>query len=179
MTRRARDKLVTDNMVLVEQGLRSIRAVMWGPQFEAADLRGAGFIMLVKKASRFDPKRGHTFEAFARKAIKGAMWELIRRKNWREASHLQLVPELVEIADDRQGPVAMLEFSRIHNLAEEAIQNALTAREERLVRRYYSGEDLGRIARDWGISQSGASKIHVGALKKMREYFRLRGRTAA
>ena len=187
-----RDALVLANMDLVNANVHSITCRVWARQFDPKDLISAGYVKLVELAGSFDPSRGTTFKAFARKGIRGAMWELVRRRNWREASHLSLTrppdardtgsPEALpafDVADPRQTPEELLEIERKHQLTEDAIAS-LSDREQTVVRRYYAEDgDLGTIGASLGISASMASLVHRQGLKKMQEYFALRGRTAA
>ncbi len=173
-----RNQLVLDNMDLVTCNLYSIKCRVWAPQFSEEDLIGAGMLKLIVKAAEFDPSRGPTFKAFARKPVRGAMWELVRRRNWREASHLELIPEQVEIHDTRQAPEETLHSTRRHALATEAME-CLEPRERQLVTRYYDGEKLGVIGESIGVGASMASLIHRTALAKIKRYFALRGRNAA
>jgi RNA polymerase sigma factor (sigma-70 family) len=186
-----RDMLVLANMELVTANVHSITCRVWARQFDPKDLISAGYVKLVELAGQYDPARGVTFKAFARKGVRGAMWELVRRRNWRESSHLSLTPGKPEsknslpeaasydLPDTRQTPEELLESSRKHEMAEEAI-GTLTEREQVVVRRYYAEDgDLGTIGADLGISASMASLVHRQGLKKMQEYFALRGRSAA
>jgi DNA-directed RNA polymerase specialized sigma subunit len=47
-------------------------AIRWGPSFMTTwfDLIGAGSLGLVNATDGFDPKRGHTFEHYARRSIR-------------------------------------------------------------------------------------------------------------
>jgi len=178
-------KLVLDNMDVVHLQVRSIIICrVWGQQFEKRDLIAAGYLMLVRKAGEFDTSRGSSFKAFARKAVRGAMWELVRRRNWKEASHLSLTSPaaegepLFDVQDERQAPEELLRERRRRECADEALRT-LSPRERALVERYYGDEKLGAIGRDFGISASRASEIHRQALAKMQQHFALRGRLAA
>jgi RNA polymerase sigma factor for flagellar operon FliA len=87
------------------------------PSTDLADLISAGALGLIEAASRFDPARGDSFEAFARIRIKGAMLDDIRvrdtmsrdmRRAWRAISRstsrltqtLGRNPMEAELADD-------------------------------------------------------------------------------
>lgn len=147
-------------------------------QVECGDLVNAGHVALVAAAAKFDPRWGTTLAAYARLAVRGAMWDQVRRRNWVEMSHLELKVEFIEIADDRQSPEAMLEAAKKKKAATEAM-GCLDGRERVVVSRYYGGEELVEIGREMGIGKKTMTKIHRRALGKMQEYFRLRGIKAA
>ena len=174
---RKHEQLILSGLDMVHRNAKSIVA-RCRAQFDKDDLVGAGVVALVGEADRFDPARGVSFAQFARKRVRGAMWELVRRRNWREASHLELVPEQVHVADTRQTPHELLTATLQRELAENAIA-ILDTREQMVVRRYYGDEDLGSIGADLGVSASMASLIHRQALAKMQQYFALRGQRAA
>jgi RNA polymerase sigma factor for flagellar operon FliA len=87
------------------------------PTTDLGDLISAGALGLIEAASRFDPARGESFEAFARIRIRGAMLDDIRlrdtmsrdmRRAWRAIGHatagltqrLGRQPTEVELAED-------------------------------------------------------------------------------
>jgi DNA-directed RNA polymerase specialized sigma subunit len=84
----------------------------------------------------------------------------------------------MEVPENRQGPEEMLGIALRSELALEALAS-LTPRERFVAQAYYAGHDLSAIGRTIGIGESGASRVHVSALRNMKTYFRLRGRTAA
>jgi RNA polymerase sigma factor (sigma-70 family) len=184
----ARDKLIVENMDLVTANLHSITCRVWARRFDEKDLIAAGHLKMVELAALYDPSRGSSFKTFARKAIRGAMWELVRRRNWRESSHASMTRgdtkddaggPAFDVADERHMPAEVLESNRRNALAREAM-TVLSARERTVVSRYYNEEgDLGQIGASIGISASMASLVHRQGLAKMQRYFALRGRRAA
>lgn len=188
--------LIESAMPMVERNARSI-AKRLPPQIDKDELLDAGYLALVQAAGKFDPERGIPLEAYARRAVRGAMWELVRRRNWREMSHYQIPEETIghyrgdhraasetqraplsEFVDDTGDPHVMLE-EKLRRERAEAAMGCLDDRERLVVRKYYAGIELTEIGRSIGLSKGSASRIHLGALRKMQKYFALRGIKAA
>src|SRR5580692_7095634 len=72
-----RNEYVTRYYYCVEKVAKTL-ARRLPPSTELGDLISAGALGLIEAASRFDPARGDSFEAFARIRIKGAMLDDIR-----------------------------------------------------------------------------------------------------
>ena len=165
------------------------------------DLLDAGYVKLVEKAQHFDSTRGVRLEAYARKAVRGAMYELARRREWKERSHSQLPAEggfttiggrVLEgdgetrrpnterfLSRDDQNPETLLEEKRRRATAVDAMQ-CLSDRERYVVSRYYDGWNLTEIGAQIGLPRKDSvCRIHTRALGKMRAYFAMRGIKAA
>lgn len=194
--------MIVAAMAMVERNARSI-ARRLPPHIDKRDLVEAGHLALVQAAANFDASRGVTLDAYARRKVRGAMWETVRRRNWREMSHFQLPDERnaaskggttsgrdgygaseqgvagIDCITDQSNPESEFERNQRRGVAIAAM-DCLDERERFVVERYYDGDDLASIgAAIGGIHRKRVSDIHTGALRKMREYFALRGIEAA
>jgi RNA polymerase sigma factor (sigma-70 family) len=173
-----RDRLIVDHLADVARDAQFI-ASRFGSRFDKTELAAAGVVKMIEIAASFDASRGALFWTFVKKAVRGAMWELVRRRNYRESSHLELMAEHVMVADFRQSPEEAFAAAERNRIANDAM-SVLDARERVIVQRYYAGEeDLGVIGLDFGISASGASAVHRKALSKMATHLARRGLKAA
>jgi RNA polymerase sigma factor (sigma-70 family) len=177
LARKALELLIVAAMPMVEKNASSIARLM-PARIEKQELADAGYVALVEAAQFFDANRTTTLAQYARLRVRGAMWDLVRRRNWTEMSHLELRVEFIEMPDERQAPEAMLEETRLKARSAEAM-TCLSERERLVVKRYYAGEELVAIGRDIGLCKQTMTNIHRKALGKMQEYFRLRGIKAA
>ena len=169
------DVVIVGAMPMVNRNATSIAAQMPG-RVDRSDLVDVGYLALVKAAQKFDASLGWTLAAYARRAVRGAMWDAVRRRNWTEMSHLELKPELVEdVSDRRQGPEEMLRQSRNRKAAAQAL-TCLSERERTIVGLYYGEQDtLQTIGSSLGLTRTSVCRIHRRAIGKMQEYFLLRG----
>jgi RNA polymerase sigma factor (sigma-70 family) len=85
MDREGRNALVESNGWLV-QALASKLARRLPPSFELEDLVQQGQIGLMQAAERFDPERGSSFPMYAQRRVRGAMFDFVRRRHWRNAT---------------------------------------------------------------------------------------------
>jgi RNA polymerase sigma factor for flagellar operon FliA len=69
-------------MGLVHEIAKGIAATSAGSKIDPADLFGEGALGLLQAAQTFEPERGVPFEAFARRRIKGAIFDGIRKHHW-------------------------------------------------------------------------------------------------
>jgi RNA polymerase sigma factor FliA len=78
----ARNRLVEAHMGLVHEIAKGIAATLAGSKIDPEDLFGEGAVGLLQAAQTFEPERGVPFEAFARRRIKGAIFDGIRKHHW-------------------------------------------------------------------------------------------------
>jgi RNA polymerase sigma factor (sigma-70 family) len=78
----ARNRLVEAHMDLVQEIAQGIAATSAGSKIDPADLFEEGVVGLLQAAQNFEPAKGVPFEAFARRRIKGAIFDGIRRYHW-------------------------------------------------------------------------------------------------
>jgi RNA polymerase sigma factor for flagellar operon FliA len=76
-----RDVLAREHLSLVAEILRQLSRRL-PRHVDRDDLAGAGALALVEAALLFEPERGADFPAFARKRIRGAMLDELRRWDW-------------------------------------------------------------------------------------------------
>lgn len=76
-----RDRLVMAHTDLVKSMAHRL-AQRLPPQVDVADLIGVGVMGLIAAATRYDPKTGVPFDAFARRRIQGAMLDSLRDLDW-------------------------------------------------------------------------------------------------
>ncbi len=107
----ARNRLVEAHMDLVHEIAKGIAATSAGRKIDLADLFGEGAFGLLQAAQTFESERGVPFEAFARRRIKGAIFDGIRKHHWvpkRTYKRLQGAPKGSEAGPytQRTGPAA-------------------------------------------------------------------------
>jgi RNA polymerase sigma factor (sigma-70 family) len=187
--------LVLRHLEIVSRNATSIGRHLGKTGVRRDELMAEGFLVLVKRSQTFDPKKAgegerrvcSAFAAFARKAVRGAMWDTARRRQWRELSHEALSNQTADSGLNPEAAAALAERSAITH---EAMSRALDERECFVVEHYYAETfgvtrsglgDLGEIGRhlpDIGfaaVSASNASRIHCEATAKLRRYMTTRG----
>lgn len=187
--------LVLRHLEIVSRNATSIGRNLGKTGVHRDELMAAGFLVLVKKSQTFDPAKAgegerrvcSAFAAYTRKAVRGAMWEQTRRREWRERSHEALSNQT---ADSGLTPEASAALAERAAITHEAMSRALDERECFVVEHYYAETfgvtrsglgDLGKIGQhlpDIGfaaVSASNASRIHCEATAKLRRYFATRG----
>ena len=137
--------------------------------FGLEDLIAAGTVGLVEAAGRYRPAEhgGCPFGAYARKWIRGAMLDSVRRGAWDEAMRpaLDTAPEpAAEPSVERDIDAAWL-----HRRIERAIRQ-LPARQRKLMDMHYRQElQLRIVGRRLGVGKSRASQLHLAAVRTLRE----------
>ncbi|MBV9448541.1 MAG: sigma-70 family RNA polymerase sigma factor [Streptosporangiaceae bacterium] len=173
--RERRDELVESHLALVRPIAEGIRRSLPG-SFELDDLIQAGAVGLVRAATRYQPARhgGAPFTAFAKRHIRGAILDSVRRKNWVEATRMEPLEEAPEPA---LAPVIDISIDRDKRLekVKVAIRN-LDPSKRKIVEIYYSGEDrrLEDAGEAVGLKKSRAHELHHEALEDLRRILRVR-----
>ena len=163
---RRRERLIEAHLPLVHALAR--RFARHGEPLD--DLVQAGCIGLISAVDRYDPSRGHAFEAFAAATITGEI-----RHHLRDRSSVLRVPPSapaavrVEPLGDADGqpqdPIAGLD----DRLSLLTAMRALPPRERRILLLCFYGErSQRRIADDIGLSQVHVSRLLRAALGRMR-----------
>lgn len=159
------------------------------PSFDLDDLIAAGNIGLLHAATHFSVKRGVAFPVYARHCIRGAILQSIRRAQYRDSTH----EELVECGFDNQEfaarhigrspvePAVVIEFPdySLRRRIDEAIAG-LSPRLREVIELYYSREQLtfAEVAERVRGRSSGAivkfhaeraSQLHNEAIRVLRE----------
>jgi RNA polymerase sigma factor for flagellar operon FliA len=73
--------LAIDHMKLVQKIAYRLTTVL-PLAIEQDDLEGAGYIGLVQASRSFDPSKGVPFSAYARRRIRGAILDWLRKNDW-------------------------------------------------------------------------------------------------
>lgn len=143
------------------------------------DLIGAGYIGLMEAAERYDESMGVPFSAYLRMRVRGAMLDTVRRRNYRETSHVSLD----DVCCDDQGNDPMtaspdeeatitedIERKRLLDRVWGAVSQ-LSPREQTVIRMHYGAgeDDLLAVGSVLAVHPSRASQIHTAALRKLRD----------
>lgn len=88
---------IKNNFPLVEQMVRKFSNIQGK---DKAEIRGRARVALVKAAQGFDPDSGHTFNAYARKAMHNALSDLYRQERDYRANELQTLNRPVPGKED-------------------------------------------------------------------------------
>lgn len=153
-----------------EQHVRFLALQIWRglPSYVDLDeLVSCGLIALVQKAQRYQPERGVRFWDFASKGVRGGIYDSIRRKNFKYATHASLSgirePLTKESTDDGA------RYADLMRTLDRATAR-LKPRERKLLtliyERGHTHRDAGRML---GMSEALTSNIHTQAMRKLRE----------
>ncbi len=149
------------------------------------DVRQNACLGLVHAASRYDAARGVPFGAYARRRIRGAVLDGLRRDDHlsrhartsaraegvnTDAGPVQLVyPD--ELVGDVLAPDEYAAESQCEELIQEALE-ILPARERLVMLAYYfSGKFMREIGADLGVEKAHISQIHARGLELLRAHF--------
>jgi len=165
---RRRNELVEAHLSLIEPIARRLRRTL--PRtFSIEDLVGAGRIGLLEAARRYRPEDhgGTPFSAYARRRIRGAMLDSVRRGAFVEATRPAL-----EDTPEPAGPATVTEADVDRDalaLRVAAAIRALPARQQSvLLMHYEDGLRLRAIGAQYGVGKSRASQIHMAAIRSLR-----------
>lgn len=144
------------------------------PSFEVDDLIQAGMIGLMDAAAKYAPHAHNRtpFDAYARHRIRGAIEDSIRRRNYTDATGLELeaAPEPT-YSDPVQEFIDRARRARaVHSSLED-----LAPRQRRVIELHYVRElKLAEVGAALGVCPSRASQLHVQALRKLKSSIPLR-----
>jgi len=190
----SRDGLVLEHLALVDTIARHLHA-KFPPCFELDDLVSAGRLGLIKAAALFDKTRGVSFEAYARKRIRGEILEAVgfhstrehcRRWRFEEATRPPIKEHDVDAPRDQvRGESADpdvdldrdVEAAKRRELIDGAIAS-LPRRHAVLIEMHYRGDlPMSDVAAspEFSVSRGRASQIHKEAKQMVGEYLRRRG----
>jgi RNA polymerase sigma factor (sigma-70 family) len=168
-----RDALVVEHIALVPPIARRIHATL-PPSFDLDDLIGAGNFALVRAATRYRPQEhgGTPFEAYARRAIEGAIKDTFRRNKFDEQTRPGL-NNVIEMPTPKRIPAieARIDLARRFASLRAHVTACLTPVQAAVVDEYYSPgmPDLPAVARALGITRVQAEKAHASAIRTLRE----------
>lgn len=145
------------------------------PSFDLKDLQQIARLEHWHQVQRYDPARGVPYQAFAYRAVHGAVQMACRRRNYQDATAEELKGQQ---QDGRMGPEeALLERERWRNSAGPkdlrrrskiyAGMRILEPVDAYLVRRVYlDGEDLEALERVWGLRLARRLALAVRRLRR-------------
>jgi RNA polymerase sigma factor FliA len=150
---------------------------------ESEDLIGYARVGLLAAARGFDPKRGPSFVAYATFRIRGAIWDAARTE-----AAMGVARIVAALGVELEGTGREAGELVLGSDPEQEVSNAqlvalvlrwlpcLPDQEAALLRRhYFEGESLERIAQDFGISKSWASRLHGRAVARLGKQLRRAG----
>lgn len=136
-----------------------------GRQIPMGDLIGFGLEGAFDAAVRYDPGRGQLFSTYAYRRIRGAIYD--RMNGWSGPRPSRCAEPREPLAAESSTEDTVCRREVAHRVLAEVTR--LSPREQHLIRRCYGDEAaVSEVARELGISQSRASHIHAGALRKLR-----------
>lgn len=169
----ARNALVERNMHLVPDIAGRIHAGL-PPSFDLDDLISEGNVGLIQAATRYRPGAHNRtpFSAFARKRIRGAIVDSVRRRRYTDATH---APLPIEIGNSR--------LLSADNTAERAIDGSVLRRrlaralawlppaQQDVLRNFYSSTMSPQHQVAYKRRKS-VQEIHPAALERLKVEFR-------
>ena len=189
-----RDELALTHLSLVDGLARDVHRSL-PPSFDLADLVGVGLVALLQVALRYSPDShgGTPFSAYARKGIRGAMLESVRRKRYVENTRPGLevfrpgrrreeLTETLSSGMERLYGGSALDRAAASPVAEDAIDAArlrhrvaeaiswLPAAQRALLERFYGRDEptIGQVAKSLGLSRAAAIELHDTAIAGVR-----------
>lgn len=168
--RAERDELVTTHIGLAALIAKEV-SLQVPPQMRA-DLRGVANIALIEAAQKYRPGPV-AFGAYARKRIRGACLDSVRRRHWLNGTANQLDRH---VGDARPEQVPSIESRLIDRqvqcVTRDRLRTAIFALPSRLAvimwMRYFEGRDHEQLAVSLGVNSSRVSQLHAEALQLMR-----------
>jgi RNA polymerase sigma factor (sigma-70 family) len=167
--RARRDALIEEHVDLVLAIARRVKQSI-RLNFEFEDLIGAGNVALVNAATRYSPERhGDTpFSAYARKAVRGAMIECVRRKQYREQTRPG-IDEACAAAAPCESIETCIDRGRLWGQINAAVA-ALPPRQRKVLTGYYGADSptMAQVSKRMGIGLMQAYYIHSQAIDGVR-----------
>jgi RNA polymerase sigma factor for flagellar operon FliA len=135
------------------------------------DLIGAGRLGLVEAARNYRPEAfgGAPFSSYARPRIRGAIWDSVKRAPFREAKRPRIedTPEPASYTFTMEAAAAVDRAELGFRMS--AALRALPEIQRRVVLLYYEeGLRMRAIGSQFGVTKTGASKIHRAAIRLLR-----------
>jgi len=159
------DVLVERNVDWARQIARHV-AGMLPTWFTEDDLIGAAEVALVQLAGKYEPSRGIPFRGYARRRVYGACFDSIRRREYKEHTHLPL--GYGEPADAGQSPEAdaiATDTQAVWGRVQE-----LPPRHALVILAIYAGDmTLVELSQMVDVGPARLSQIHREALAMLRE----------
>jgi RNA polymerase sigma factor (sigma-70 family) len=173
-----RNNLVESNLALVDRIAKHVMLSL-PPCFDFEDLRQAGCIGLLAAATRFRAKFRVPFPQYAKKRIRGEMVESVRRRHWKNATHLPMDDKVIEMpAVGVASPEAVVRRIEHADRARVVAQAAegLTTRSAKVIEIYFNRDaKLAGIGAAFGVKQSRASQLLQIAKREIARELSYRG----
>ncbi len=183
----ARDELVIENLEWAHSIAERVAGQLptW---FLRDDLIGPAELALVRLAGAYDPSRGVPFRAYAQARLRGACYDAVRRREYRERAHVSLdaddpqyqSPNPHEVPGRswhdwaaRQGPTTEDSPQDTLSEAQSGVFAAvwhLPPRHQRIIILHYLRDvTIEEIAARMGVTPSRISQLHTEALQMLKE----------
>jgi RNA polymerase sigma factor (sigma-70 family) len=168
-----RDALVVEHIALVPPIARRIHATL-PPSFDLDDLTAAGNFALVRAATRYRPQEhgGTPFEAYARRAIEGAIKDTFRRNKFAEQTREPL-DNVIEFPAPKRIPAidARIDLARRFASLRAHVTVCLPPLQVAVIDEYYSPSmpDLAEVGKRLNVTRRQAEKAHATAIRTLRE----------
>jgi len=173
-----REKLVTDHLDLVRAIAASVKRTL-PPSFDLDDLVGEGNRALDRAALKYNPDLPNAapFPAYARKAIRGAMIESVRRRHYEENTR----PSIDSVRERAVAPDMddNIDLERALAHVKEAVRNLPPELRSVIGLHYGGGISLHELGKVLGVCKSSASLLHRKAIRELRKAPRIRELRAA
>lgn len=175
----SRDAFVESWLILVEAIARATMRTL-PPSFEYDDLHQAGAIGLLQAMDSFDAARGVPFRAYATLRIRGAILDSIRRRHYRNATHLPITEQVAEMpgtgAETIERQVERAQQAAVIERAKEGLQ----PNERKVIEIYFEQDGkLDGIGAALGVKQSRSSQVLQMAKRSMKRELEWKGVKAA
>lgn len=175
-----RNKYVEENLALVERIAKHIMQRL-PPCFEYDDLRQAGYLGLIDAAAKFKRSFNVPFPQYAKCRIRGEIIESVRRRHWKNATHLPITENVLEMpaAGGSDAIMRRIEHGQEARIVAEAI-DSLPERHRKVVEIYFRDEGkLAAIGEEFGVRQSRSSQLLQMAKRETARELGYRGLKAA
>jgi RNA polymerase sigma factor (sigma-70 family) len=169
-----RNAVIAAHLGLVESIARNVVRSL-PPCFTLDDLIGAGNVALTRCATRYKPgaHAGAPFSAFARQAIRGAMLDTVRRKNWTESTRPPL-EDAAPAAAPHADPGDAVDAGRM-TLRLAAAVSWLPPSQQAVLRACYGADEptLREVAARFNYSTQTARTLRTAAIAGLQARFRI------
>ncbi len=126
---------------------------------EYDDLYQSGCIGLLRAAELYDPSTGVPFRVYASTRVKGAMLDSIRRNEWRNANHLPITEDVLDIPAPIEDVTRTIEHGERARLVAESAEG-IADKSARVIDIYFWQEQkLAGVGREFGVRQSRSSQL--------------------
>lgn len=165
-----RDALITEHSGIVAPIARALAARL-PPCFEFDDLYQAGMMGLLHAAEVFDPRRNDSFPDYAKRRVRGAMYDAVKGRNYDYAFFREIndANEPRAAASPELTLNESIDQAGVLDRVWEAF-DALDARSRRVLTLHYlKGRTFESLEGRMGVTRGRLSQIHLAAIERLRE----------